>query len=422
MQFTTRPKAPLGNIGVAGLAVMLTVGCASTTEVRRVDVTPAKQSAQPIAEARLLDVGILHFEPNIPEDFDEQVEENVLPDIRRAEAYFLAYQQKLVLEGTGNWGAVRVLPKHSNAVDVHLEGTINTSNGERLSVHAKVTDATGRTWLDKDYEALTSRYSYGTTQGSLVDPYHGVFRQIADDMLEAMLELREDQMARIKVSGELRFARDFSTEGFGDNVEYRRDGQVTIKRLPAEDDPMLGRVRAIREKEYLFIDTLDEYYADFSQQMSEPYHEWRRGSFEEVYQQRELERQALTEIIVGAAMVAGGIAAQAGDRQSTRVAGTVAGIGGGATLIKSAFDKRAAAKIHSEILAELGESAGEAIAPHAIDLENRTIALSGNVEAQYEVFRAALRRLYFEEMGLELPKESQDSGASNSDKDEPLAG
>lgn len=389
-----------------GLAMMVLAGCATTTEVRRVDVTPAKQSPTPINEAHLLDVGILHFHPNIPEDFDEQLEENIMPDIRRAESYFLAYQQKLVLEGTGNWGAVRVLPKRSNAVDLLLEGTISTSNGERLSVHAKVSDTTGRIWLDKSYEALTSRYSYGTNQGAQADPYHGVFRQIADDMLEAMLKLRKDQIDRIKIAGELRFARDFSAEGFGDNIEFRRDGQVTIKRLPAEGDPMLDRVRAIRQKEYLFIDTLDEYYGQFNNQMSQAYNDWRRESFEEVYQQRALEREALTELIVGAAMVAGGIAAQTGDSRATRVAGGVVGIGGGATLIKGALDKRAAAKIHSEILAELGESAGESIAPHTIELENRTISLSGSVEAQYDVFREALRRLYFEEMGLAWPEEA----------------
>ena len=391
------------------LAAVFAVGCASTTEIRRVDVTPAKQSPTPINESHLLDVGIMHFHPNIPEDFDTQVEENIMPDIRRAESYFLAYQQKLVLEGTGNWGAVRVLPKPSNAVDVLLEGTISTSNGEQLAVHAKVTDATGRVWLDNSYEALTSRYSYGTGQGSQVDPYHGVFRQIADDMLRAMLKLRGDQIDRIKIAGELLFARDFSTEGFGDNVEVRRDGQVTIKRLPAEGDPMLDRVRAIRQKEYLFIDTLDEYYGQFNSQMSQAYTEWRRASFEEVYQQRELERQALTELIVGAAMVAGGIAAQASESGAARTAGGVVGIGGGATLIKGALDKRAAAKIHSEILAELGESAGESIAPHTIELENRTINLSGNVEAQYDVFREALRRLYFEEMGLALPDDIESS-------------
>lgn len=388
-------------------AALLAAGCATTTEIRRVDVTPAKQSPSPIPEERLLDVGILHFHPNVPEDFDEQVEENIMPDIRRAESYFLAYQQKLVLEGSGNWGAVRVLPKPTNAVDVTLEGTIDTSNGERLSVHAKVTDKTGRTWLDKSYEALTSRYSYATNQGAQVDPYHGVFRQIADDMLDAMLSLRGDQIDRIKIAGELRFARDFASEGFGDNIEIRKDGQVTIKRLPAQGDPMLERVRAIRQKEYLFIDTLDEYYGQFNGQMSEAYNTWRRESFEEVYQQRALEQEALTELFVGAAMVAGGIAMQTGESAATRAAGGVVGIGGGASLIKGALDKRAAAKIHSEILAELGESAGESIAPHAIELENRTINLTGNVEAQYEVFREALRRLYFEEMGLPLPEEAE---------------
>ncbi len=390
------------------LLAMSLGGCATTAEVRRVDITPAKQSPQPIDEMRLLDVGILHFQPNIPEDFDEQIEDNIMPEIRRAEAYFLAYQQKLVLEGTGNWGAVRVLPRPSNAVDVLLEGQIDVSNGERLAVHAKATDATGRIWLNKSYKALTSRYSYGNRQGEQIDPYHGVFREIADDLLKAMLELRDEQLDRIKLAGELRFARDFSTEGFGDNISIRRDGRVTIKRLPAEGDPMFARVREIRKKEHLFIDTLDEYYGQFSDEMSTAYNEWRQASFEEVYQQQAMKREALTELIAGAALIAGGIYAQTSSNPITTTSGAV-GMAGGAGLIKSGLDKRAAAQIHSEILAELGESAGESIAPHTIELENRTIYLTGNVEAQYEVFREALRRLYFEEMGLTLPEEAADS-------------
>ncbi len=55
--------------------------------------------------------------------------------------------------------------------------------------------------------------------------------------------------------------------------------------------------------------------------------------------------------------------------------------------IKSALDKHAEAKIHSEVLQELGTSAEAEIAPHTIELENETVRLTGTVDAQYTELR-----------------------------------
>ena len=35
---------------------------------------------------------------------------------------------------------------------------------------------------------------------------------------------------------------------------------------------MLARVRKVREREYIFVDTLDEYYAEYQRAMYKPYH------------------------------------------------------------------------------------------------------------------------------------------------------
>ena len=54
----------------------------------------------------------------------------------------------------------------------------------------------------------------------------------------------------------------------------------TIERLPAENDSILQRVEKIRERDYLYIDTMQDYYDVFSQQMHLPYQDFRRASYD----------------------------------------------------------------------------------------------------------------------------------------------
>ena len=74
-------------------------------------------------------------------------------------------------------------------------------------------------------------------------------------------------------------------------------------------------------------------------------------------------------------------------------------VGAGAFLVKSGFDKQAEARIHMQALEELGESLENAVAPQVINLDDRTITLSGSVEEQYGQWRDILADLYAAEMG-----------------------
>ena len=42
---------------------------------------------------------------------------------------------------------------------------------------------------------------------------------------------------------------------------------------------MLASVRKVREREYLFIDTIDEYYANFHRSVYPTYQVWRKASY-----------------------------------------------------------------------------------------------------------------------------------------------
>jgi len=180
-----------------------------------------------------------------------------------------------------------------------------------------------------------------------------------------------------------------------------------VMRLPAENDPMLERVQAIRERDRVFVDTLQEYYVNFDAQMTDPYQEWRRLSYEESMALQELKAESTRRLIAGTVAILAGIAgASSGDSAMTRTAGQVAIVGGG-FLLKSGLEKRSEAQIHVEALEELGMSLEAEIAPQVIELEDRTVMLSGNVEDQYSQWREVLADIYRTEIGeLELPENS----------------
>jgi|TARA_Y100000780_G_scaffold93254_1_gene84337 hypothetical protein len=373
-------------------------GCVTQT-VRTVDMAPPKTLGVPPSEELLLDVGISVFDPNVPESFDEQNELNIQPEIRRAESNYMAYIAKNLLQSTGNWGAVRVVPRLSYAVDVTVSATILHSDGERLDLRVVASDARGQVWFDNVYETLASKYAYDASMPRDIDPYQATYNKIANDLLRFRMALTDDEILAIRTTAEMRFARDLATDAFEDYVIETTSGAFQIRRLPAPDDPMLSRVRMIREREYLFIDTLDEYFSSFANEMFNPYQNWRRATYSEAIAYREERNKARARLLAGTAGIVAGVAAQTSDNTVTQYAGTM-GIIGGAMMIKSGIAKRADAQLHIEVLRELGTSAEAEIMPHTIELENESIALQGSVDEQYEELRRILRKIYRTEMGV----------------------
>lgn len=387
----------------AWAALCSVAGCGSHT-VRIVDTTPPQQLLA-LTEDQLLDVGVAVFDANVPDAFDDRVARNITEEVRRAEANYMAYFAKNLLQSTGNWGAVRVVPRPTHAVDVTLAGTIVHSDGERLILQVAVRDARGTLWFDKTYESLASKFAYRDGVPADIDPFQTVYRLLADDMLAYRKNLSKADIQAIRTTAEMKFARDLAPDAFADYLAETESGFFEIRRLPARDDLTLARVRNVREREYLFIDTLDEYFDHFHARMYPAYQTWRQATYGEAIAFREQREKARRRAIAGAMGIAAGLAAQTSNTTATRYGGAVGVIGGAATVYKSIQDY-ADAKVHSEVLQELGLSAEAEIAPHTIELENRTISLQGTVAAQYEQLRVILKRLYYQELGRPLPDQS----------------
>ena len=384
--------------------VALLTGCVSeTVKSTQVPALNAPNTLTP--EAELLDVGVVILDPGISAVEDEEL---VYPEVRRAEATFMATELTQVLTEQGAWGAVRVVPDDKQFSDLLVQGTILRSDGEALELKIVVSDARGNVWLDKRYTGVTSRYAY--QQGTRVkqDPFLAVYRMIANDMLQKFNGVPSAERAEIRQVAEMRFARDFANGAFADYLEEDEAGHISLRRLPAEDDPMLNRIRGLRQRHYVFVDTLQGHYAGFSEEMYEPYQEWRKASYEETVALRELESEAQREMIAGGAAIIAGIVAQTSGSSATRSAGAVGVIGGG-VLLKSGLEKRAESKIHSLALEELGQSLDAEITPRVIELEDRTVQLTGNVEDQYGQWRELLADIYAAELAALEPPDSSEA-------------
>jgi hypothetical protein len=144
----------------------------------------------------------------------------------------------------------------------------------------------------------------------------------------------------------------------------------------------------------MFIDTVQDYYSTYAREMRVPYDSWREQSYDATMTLRELEGSARRRFIAGTAVVLGGLAAAANGTDYATQTGGALGVGAGAYVIKSGFDKRAEAQMHLESLQELGESLENEVAPRVIDLQDRTITLTGTVEEQYAQWREILADIY----------------------------
>ena len=376
----------------AAFALVL-AGCSSST-VRTTEVTPVITGDPATPESELLDVGIRLFDPNAATLTEDEIFTS--PEIRKAEARYMPTVLADTVQKSGHWGAVRVTPTETGVSDVVVAGRILESTGEKLALEISVSDASGAAWYTRAYEGFASKYSY---QGKRApEPFQDVYNRIANDLAIARAKLTPAQAVRLRTISELRFAQGFAPKAFGGFLDVDKKGRVTVRRLPAENDPMLERIRRIRERDNLFVDTLQDFYTGFSKQMYGPYQDWRKESYTESIAYRELRAQATGRTIAGVASILAGIAAQTGDSAATRAAGTV-GIVGGAAMVKSGFDKRAESKMHAETLKELGGSLGAEIEPQVIELEDRSVTLTGSVQDQYGQWREILRGIYDAETG-----------------------
>jgi len=235
------------NIIAPTFFICLILPLLSFSETIKYDKVKLKRAEIELIEDRLLDVGIFIFDPNIPED----IEDNplVFPEIRKAEARYIPYHLKNTLEESGFWGGVWVLPDNTKAMDLNVSGRIIKSNGYDVSIKIGVWDISGKQWLDKAYKARVGQSSYSKRRDLTQDPYQSLFNEIANDLQKIKSIYLSKQLKRISEIGDLRFASDLIPSVFNNYlVQDNKTNIYKISRLPADDDPIMQRIGDVKVK------------------------------------------------------------------------------------------------------------------------------------------------------------------------------
>jgi hypothetical protein len=367
---------------------------AGVDKVTSATLKPINAPSVPIQPEALLDVAI----PPLNDGLDLTDEDDtVFPEVRHAESIYFSNQLAKTMEKSGAWGAVRVVPSSEVVMDVYVTGTILQSDGETLDLEIVVHDSTGRRWLTDRHKQVVGKYTYDRRLKNLSDPFQNVFTVIANSVLAAREKLSHEDAVRLRQLSELRFAREFSPEAFGDYIGESKSGILSINRLPAEDDSLLERIDMIRERDNLYVDTMQDYYDVFSREMHLPYQDFRRASYDSVIKARQLRKKGNRQIMIGFAGILGGIYGRlsSGNLMAFDASTSAAAVGGYA--LKQGLQSKQRAAEQTERVAEMGSSLEAVIEPQVIALEDRSVTLTGTVETQYGQWREMLQRTYEQE-------------------------
>lgn len=388
--------------GVLALGILVSPGC-TVTEIVTAEETELVVATVPKEESQLLDIGVIEFDPGIPENNDPE-ETRIYNEIRNAESRYLAYHLKTTMQGTGQWGAVRVLPSSEAFSDILINGRIKKSDGEFIEVEVAVSDTSGQHWFTRTYKTQTGISSYSERRDRRLDPYQKIFNDIANDVKAYADTLAPERVERLQQISELKFFADMSPLTYGEHLIVDEDGLVSVQRLPANNDPTVDRLRQIRERDRLVVDMLNEHYANFYYGISIPYHSYRKASREEAINYRQVQRSARLQTIMGIIVVAGSLAIDTNDssysRSQMKRGIQNVGIAQGLSSIMSGITRNSEASIHIEAIEELAESFGSEAAPMVVNIEGQSRRLTGTAAAQYESWRKLLRDIYEAESGF----------------------
>ena len=315
-----------------------------------------------------LDVIIEVFDTGLAEAAARPGDQPVFASVRKAEAFFMPRQLREALLESGHWGVVRVAPRPSETAALSVSGRIVHADGVDLVLALRAVDARGAVWLDRQYHDRASASDYPVAPGA--EPFGDLYRQVANDLAAAQ---RARDVAGLPAIALLRYADTLAPGVFGDYLKTGEDGRRTLRRVPADDDPMLARVRRLRNQEYLFIDAADEQYGELVARFAPTYHLWRQYA-------HELARYETDYL------------ARAGERGISARRGTYAAM-------QQTYGRFRRVKIHEQDLAELAEGFDNEVTETVIDVDDRVYRLSGSLASQYEEWREILQRIFALEGG-----------------------
>jgi hypothetical protein len=272
------------------------------------------------------------------------------------------------LEDSGSFGAVRVLPIIDNGAELRISGQILKSDGHVLQLAIKAVDSTGRVWLDRTF-AGTGVSSRTLSENPLAeDDFAQLFGEITAALKQQAQQLNAAELNKIRNVALLRYGLGLIPAAFSPYLEESAAGVVTLKRLPANGDPLLQRILNIREREYKFIDVVDEEYTRFYAAAKPLYAQWRQAQREQ---------------------------AESSETRNERALADNSGFARGSyRALQQSYNNYRWAKLQELYVDELGEGFTNEIEPTELQTNDALFKLTGTFEQQYREWRSILAELF----------------------------
>ncbi|MDA8709120.1 hypothetical protein N9M61_01260 [Gammaproteobacteria bacterium] len=392
------------------LIISFLASCASTSNIGPQYQSNSSNSAKSVPEnIEPFDVAISLFDPGISNQ-DSYGDDGVWPELRRSEAMYMAVQLRDVLAKTQRYGAVRVTPDNYSSADVYITAKIIKSNGEDVALQVKVSDSTGKTWVSKKYSHRVKPIAFNNprnkdSNGKLkIDPYKDIYLKISSDIIKYMKRnIKPEKADTINTVTEIRYAQNYSPAAFSD-ILSKRNNLYKLNGKPDKDDPMMKRVQSIKYRDQMFIDNMQTHYDGFSSNMTSSYKVWQEQSFAESKAAREAASAAFWQGVAGAVIVAATVAA-AGDCDSAACARNTGAVGGAVAgaFFNESFQNSKEAKVHRDALNEIASSLDSTLSPSVIEMEDRTVTLTGTITEQSNQWRAVLLEIFQAETQVTKP-------------------
>ncbi len=379
-----------------GGAPAVNQGHETTSAANQIGPVASNKKATPAGTSstlQLLEIAVLPFDANIPEDPKDLEKFGVWPELRRVESNRFALNLRSSLQNTNALGRVRVVPSKEATSDLYVAGKILKSNGEDVEIHIDCRDISGRKWCDKKFKHRVHESFYRDLRNKGKDAYEPVFADAAKYIIEKLRKRDPAYLSTLPTLKEIRFGNSISTETFSKYLDYQAK-HVQLATLPADNDPMLERIRKIRIQDQLFVDRLQAHYEDFNYQTGESYRVWQEQSLIDVRTARELQRRAQGQKFLGTLLLIGAaFGAANSDSPAEDIASTAALVGGAMTLSQG-FQNSNEAKFHRDSINEVGRTADSSVAPNVIRFEEQTKELKGTADEQYQQWIEVLREIY----------------------------
>lgn len=267
---------------IAGLAACSSSGYqAPSVPKPKPSEVPLVGSVEPrrsVSIENTLDIAISVFDQGLDQTLSQTPGgSQAFPTVRKAESLILPVILAEQLRSSEAFGVVRVTHSEAVFLPLVLGGEIREADGLSLELKIYLRTAEGRELFSRIYRDEATEEDYPLSGD---DPFADLYRAVSNDVVAALEAMSAAERRRLDQLATMRFASELAPDSFSRFLSGGDDKPYALVSYPSDNDPMLARLQRVRRQDELFIDTVDQQYADLFDQVSESYDLWREYGFE----------------------------------------------------------------------------------------------------------------------------------------------